>query len=75
MPQDPEAARRYHTYIRWRSLSNNGARKRADLSPAEQQEWDALGITEAPAGAFDDLLGAVDAEGARRQYMEATGRS
>jgi hypothetical protein len=63
----------YHAYIAWRRLSHNGARKRADLTPEEQAEWDSYGITE---GSLDELVGGgVDPDEAKRLYDEATGRS
>jgi hypothetical protein len=34
----------YHTYIAWRRLTGNGRRSRDEMSPAEQAEWDSLGI-------------------------------
>lgn len=39
----------YDKYIAWRRLTHNGRRGRDEMSPEEQREWDALGITEAHA--------------------------
>jgi hypothetical protein len=56
----------YHSYLIWRRLSHNGRRTRKDLSPAQQAEWDAAGITES------SFWPEIDQEEARRLYEEAT---
>jgi hypothetical protein len=52
----------YSSYIAWRRLTHNGQRDRQQMSPGDQQEWDALGIREGK------LLDA-DPEEARRSYL------
>jgi len=58
----------YDRYVTWKRLTHSGARNRDDMTPAEQEEWDAWEFrANQPAQ--------VDAEEARRLYEEATGRS
>jgi hypothetical protein len=37
---------RYDAFLTWKRLSHSGRWSRADLSLAQQTEWDAAGITE-----------------------------
>ena len=56
----------YDTYIIWMRLTHNGRRSRSDMPPADQAEYDALKVTQAPA---------PDYEEAKRAYEEVTRRS
>lgn len=71
MRPDPEKTRypdqvTYDTYIAWRRLTHNGKRGRDEMSAREQEEYDALEVSQAPG---------PDPEEARRAYEEVTGRS
>jgi hypothetical protein len=51
----------YDRYIASMRLTHNGRRGREQMSAAEREEWDGLGITEASA---------PDREEARRAYLD-----
>lgn len=53
-------------YLAWRRLTHAGKRRREDMSPVEQREYDALGVKQEPP---------PDAEEAKRAYEEITRRS
>jgi hypothetical protein len=63
-----EEKARYRAYVAWRRLTRAGRRVRADMSPADQVEYDSFGFK--VVSAWDG--GTVDAVEARRAYEETT---
>jgi hypothetical protein len=57
----------YSKYIAWKRLTNGG--RLNEMSPEQQREFDALGITEMP-----ELTPAEQAE-AKRRYLEVSSRA
>jgi hypothetical protein len=68
-PYTPEEAARYKAYIAWRRLTDNGHRKRDEMSPSEQAEYDRFGFRKTPP------MTPAEAAEAKRLYEELTGRS
>jgi hypothetical protein len=58
----------YDRYITWRRLTHNGHRKREQMNPQEQAEYDDL-------RSYAQSAPPIDHEEAKRAYEEVTGRS